>query len=356
MPTTADYLNDLVTQKDSLAKTLSDNGVEVGENETFSTLVPKANEKIASGVDVVAARVDGTEIKYINNNIETIPAYAFQGCSGLTKVECQNVVSCDGMYTFAGCESLTSISLPNMTTLGSSSGEAIYTFSGCTSLEVVSMPNLESITERTNVGYIFKNCSSLRIANFLKLKRVPYRMFDNCYALEEIYMPEATAASNWAFAYCTVPMLSLPKMETFGADNTFANSGIQIIELPSILLIKNNKTFLNCKQLHTLTLGTSRDSTLEMYIDTTTFQGCTSLQSLTVNCTLKRYGGTNLSLTLESAKSVIESLYNYSGTSEDLAYSLSFSTFTLGLLEAEGATAPGDITWIDYANRKGWNI
>lgn len=51
MPTTADYLNDLVNQKNDLATALQDRGVEVEENETFSTLVPKAIDAIEAGGD-----------------------------------------------------------------------------------------------------------------------------------------------------------------------------------------------------------------------------------------------------------------------------------------------------------------
>jgi hypothetical protein len=42
MVTTKDYLEDLIAQKKALAEALTAIGVEIGENETFSTLVPKA--------------------------------------------------------------------------------------------------------------------------------------------------------------------------------------------------------------------------------------------------------------------------------------------------------------------------
>ena len=61
-------------------------------------------------------------------------------------------------------------------------------------------------------------------------------------------------------------------------------------------------------------------------------------------------------LDLPTAKRIIEALKNYAGTSKEGVYSVTFSTTTLGYLEAEGATAPNDMTWIDYANAKGWNI
>lgn len=44
MPTTAEYLSDLTSQKSALAETLSNAGVEARASETFDTLVPKVAE------------------------------------------------------------------------------------------------------------------------------------------------------------------------------------------------------------------------------------------------------------------------------------------------------------------------
>lgn len=49
MPTTAEYLNDLVNKRNELATGLQNNGIEVEENETFSTLIPKAIDAIETG-------------------------------------------------------------------------------------------------------------------------------------------------------------------------------------------------------------------------------------------------------------------------------------------------------------------
>jgi len=49
MPTTTDYLNELITQKTALANNLVSKGVQASENETFNTLVPKVLD-ISSGV------------------------------------------------------------------------------------------------------------------------------------------------------------------------------------------------------------------------------------------------------------------------------------------------------------------
>jgi hypothetical protein len=54
MPTTADYLTDLVNQKNALADNLADMGVSANSTETLNTLVPKVltidqNSNVATG-------------------------------------------------------------------------------------------------------------------------------------------------------------------------------------------------------------------------------------------------------------------------------------------------------------------
>lgn len=59
-------------------------------------------------------------------------------------------------------------------------------------------------------------------------------------------------------------------------------------------------------------------------------------------------------LTAESAKRVIAILKDYSGTTYEYKYSVTFSQSTIDLLEAEGNTAPNGDTWMNYIQSKGW--
>ena len=59
-------------------------------------------------------------------------------------------------------------------------------------------------------------------------------------------------------------------------------------------------------------------------------------------------------LTLESAKSILLGLYNYSGTDMELQYSVILSDEVISLLEADGNTAPDDMNWFDYVTSIGW--
>ena len=59
-------------------------------------------------------------------------------------------------------------------------------------------------------------------------------------------------------------------------------------------------------------------------------------------------------LTLESAKSILLGLYNYSGTDMEFYYSVTLSDKVISLLEADGNTAPDDMNWFDYVTSIGW--
>ncbi|MBR3802490.1 MAG: hypothetical protein IKK37_03465 [Clostridia bacterium] len=61
-------------------------------------------------------------------------------------------------------------------------------------------------------------------------------------------------------------------------------------------------------------------------------------------------------LTLESAKSILLGLYNYMGTEYEYYYSATLSNEVISLLEADGDTAPGGMTWIDYVFSIGWSM
>lgn len=61
------------------------------------------------------------------------------------------------------------------------------------------------------------------------------------------------------------------------------------------------------------------------------------------------------SLSIESLKDIILHLVDYSGTADEYAKTLTLSSVNWATIEAEGATAPGGITWLEYVNELGWN-
>lgn len=59
-------------------------------------------------------------------------------------------------------------------------------------------------------------------------------------------------------------------------------------------------------------------------------------------------------LSVASLKSVITHLKDYAGTANEYTYTLTLKSDCWAALDAEGATAPGGITWRDYVSNLGW--
>lgn len=88
-----------------------------------------------------------------------------------------------------------------------------------------------------------------------------------------------------------------------------------------------------------------------------TFQRCDALQQIAIEGTF--FGSVSFQwspLTAESAISIITHLKDYKGTDSEFANTLTLSSSTLDLLDAEGATSPNGNTWRDYMEDIGWLI
>ena len=88
-----------------------------------------------------------------------------------------------------------------------------------------------------------------------------------------------------------------------------------------------------------------------------TFQSINSLKNMIVEGTIAvSFSITAASaLSLESAKSIINALKDYSETDKEFAYSVSFHNNVWKKLDADGAAAPSGKTWREYINSKCWN-
>ena len=81
----------------------------------------------------------------IGNDVTSIGAYAFSGCSGLTSVTIPGSVTSIGDFAFSGCRGLTSVTIPDsVTSIGDwafsdCSGLTSVTFNSFTKNEVKSM-------------------------------------------------------------------------------------------------------------------------------------------------------------------------------------------------------------------------
>ena len=148
-----------------------------------------------------------TECPKLNNinfgNVETIGKFAFNSCTGfdvvdLTNVKeigtsafsnCSNLVIAKlgpvcklGPSTFSSCSKLTAIDLS-----GADLEKASSCFAGCTSLKFV------AVNATRLCSSLFANCKALKAVNLgSKLESVEYDAFDNCTALDTIYVDRPT--------------------------------------------------------------------------------------------------------------------------------------------------------------------
>ena len=89
---------------------------------------------------------------------------------------------------------------------------------------------------------------------------------------------------------------------------------------------------------------------------TNSFLSCTKLKNITIEGNIyKDISFSTSPLTVESAKSIINALCDYSGTDKEFTCKVIFSSTTKTLLEEEGATSPNGDTWLEYVKEKGWN-
>ena len=355
MPTTAEYLNDLVAQRESLVEALTDAGVEASSEETFSTLVPKAKDKILYDKALYNALTNGGRCF----------AYLFYEVSG------------NGTNNMDHVSSIPEIDTSNGVWFQSMFSDCCF---------VSKFPSID-ISKARNINSMFYGCGAMsRVPDGFTLPPTVTSLnslFYGCSVLKEL--PELdysyiTSASNW-IAYSGVERLGNMNLHSLTSLNSvFANakklktieslecenitsatmtfdSCISLEKLPIMSFPKLgsvDRTFRDCSTLHTISGLNISGATS---IPSTAFERCSSLANLAIIGSIKV--SITLSacpLTVESAKSVINALVDYSGTANAGKYTVAFSQTTLDLLAEEGATAPNGVTWLEYTSSKGWNI
>lgn len=90
------------------------------------------------------------------------------------------------------------------------------------------------------------------------------------------------------------------------------------------------------------------------------FLNCKSLKNVTFEGVIPiTIGFADCPLTVKSIKSIIEHLKDYSGTTSEFAYTVTFKSTAFAALEAEGATAEYNgvaCTWAELIDNKKWNL
>lgn len=183
-------------------------------------------------------------------------------------------------------DTLTSIDDDNVTTL------PVYAFYGRQNLEEVTFDNLTTMQETSDRrGQQFQNCTSLEKVDFSKLTNVAYGAFSGCTSLNDINLPLVTSVTLGIGSYgnqfyqvgknsLTPFKLILPAYTVgFNCLSIFGECGATIISLPRATGGGWSNTFINCSNLEIVDLGSSTS------IGTTQFANCSNLEKLVLRTT-----------------------------------------------------------------------
>lgn len=191
--------------------------------------------------------------KYEDLIIREIGDDAFAGLEDITSVTLDDSVEIIGNNAFLGCTSLTSVKMPGVIKIGTSA------FEGCSDLETVDIPCASQIGTRA-----FANCSKLTYMDLTGTHRIGQQAFSGCEALTEIeYSEKLGTIDDYAFENCT-------SLTVFKIEKHVANLGKGV--------------FSGCTSLRSVDLK-SID-----HIPDYMFDGCKSLQSITMYYALNRIG------------------------------------------------------------------
>lgn len=213
----------------------------------------------------IAALLDRSITTLENDEVTSLGAYAFAGCSNLYRINLERVTSV-GAYAFRDCIVLYDVNLPSVQTLGQ------YAFYGCSELFTFSSDTLtnignfafyecsglsifEALAVETLGSNAFSGCTSLTDVNFPMLGNTGWTSaFEDCTGLTMAAIPNVSKIPNSAFSGCTsltdVYADSAETIDMYAFENC---SSLASIELPYATLIKNH-AFRNCTSLTELIL------------------------------------------------------------------------------------------------------
>ncbi len=196
-------------------------------NNAFSNNNKIVNVTIGAGVTSIGAEAFRkcarlASVDFTGSTISTIPAYTFDGCTGLVTVTLSNGITEVGEYAFRECTSLGEVNLKNVANIG------IRAFQGSGVTKLVAGTTLTAIPND-----VFSGCARLAEVNIPSVVTIGNQAFANCVSLVKVNMPAATTLGEYAF---------------------YRNIVLAKVELPAGVIIGQG-AFQECGGMMALTLG-----------------------------------------------------------------------------------------------------
>ena len=245
----------------------------------------------------LTARVEGSENKEINGNIDipdsitykgyvynvtSIASYAFRNCTKITSINIPDSLSSIGGKAFYGCTGLTSITIP----IGVK-GIGADAFSGCTNLTSIevaednpvfdSRENCNAIIQTASNTLIF-GCQNSTIPN--SVTTIGNYAFGNCIGLTSITIPNSVISIDCAaFQGCSnlSSVIIGEYVESIGKSAFEYCSSLTSVVIPNNVKTMGEYAFRECSSLSSVIIGDGVKN-----IERLTFLFCTNLSTVTI--------------------------------------------------------------------------
>ena len=272
--------------------------------------IPASVTRIGGSAFALCTKLESIEL---SNELTTIEPSAFEGCTSLKSITIPNSVTNIGTSAFSGCTSLASVTFytgSNLTIIGSS---AFYSctslmdiiipaslqvikgsaFNGCASLASVTIP--DGVT--TIGAWVFSNCTNLTsIIIPASVKIIDLNSFVNCSNLI-IYAENTSKPNGWhsdwnasdrpvVWGYDGTVKESDGYKYIVGANKVYlteyiGSGGVVVVpaKIGGMDVVSIGNAFRDKTQITTVTF---EENNYIKSIDSWAFDGCRSLQSITI--------------------------------------------------------------------------
>lgn len=205
----------------------------------------------------------------IGDEVETIGALAFDGCSNLTSVHIGNAVTTIKGHAFENCIGLTEITIPNsVISIGGSICQ------GCTNLSNAIIGNSVSTIEAA----AFSGCTNLKSVSIGKsVENIETYAFRNCDALTSITFHTKEIKSWFSQNESIKELIFEDEVEFIGSRAFFGCSGLISLNLNNSITSIGDEAFYGCSGLTNIDIGNSVIS-----IGKSAFSSCNSLTNVII--------------------------------------------------------------------------